>query len=377
MGNIVTEIVISGTGVFTPTDSVSNEELVASFNSYVDRFNKEHAEGIEAGTITAMEYSDADFIEKASGIKSRYVMDKKNVLDNDVMTPMIARRENEELSIIAEMSLPACKQALENANKKASDVDGVIMASSGSQRPYPATAVEIQEELGIEGFGFDMNIACSSATFAINIAADMVRSGTANAVLVAVPEFCSAQINFYDRDSHFIFGDVAVAILVERKDSSTSDDNFEIVSTKLKTKYSNNIRSNFGMFDRANPPSPDDRDKQFSQNGRKVFREVSPMVADIMLEHLNEESLASADMKRLWLHQANIHMNDFINRKVLGREPVNDEAPIILDRYANTAAAGSIIAFHEYRDDFSEGEMGVICSFGAGYSIGSLIVKKV
>ncbi len=79
----------------------------------------------------------------------------------------------------------------------------------------------------------------------------------------------------------------------------------------------------------------------------------------------------------MWLHQANINMNLFVARQLLGRDAEFDEAPVVLDDYANTASAGSIIAFHKYHEDLFPGDKGIICSFGAGYSIGSLIVEKV
>ena len=69
-------------------------------------------------------------------------------------------------------------------------------------------------------------------------------------------------------------------------------------------------------------------------------------------------------------------MNQFVTRKLIGRDPTPDEAPIILDEFANTASAGSIIAFHRHHEDIQAGDVGVICSFGAGYSIGSVIVKR-
>ena len=70
-------------------------------------------------------------------------------------------------------------------------------------------------------------------------------------------------------------------------------------------------------------------------------------------------------------------MNDLIARKVLGYDPSEIQAPIILDRYANTSSAGSIIAFHLHREQFNQGDIGVICSFGAGYSAGSVVIRRV
>jgi beta-ketodecanoyl-[acyl-carrier-protein] synthase len=69
-------------------------------------------------------------------------------------------------------------------------------------------------------------------------------------------------------------------------------------------------------------------------------------------------------------------MNQLITKKILGREHTPTEAPIVLDRYANTASAGSLIAFNLHHKDLSSGDIGLICSFGAGYSIGSLVIKK-
>ena len=87
--------------------------------------------------------------------------------------------------------------------------------------------------------------------------------------------------------------------------------------------------------------------------------------------------LAVSDIKRWWLHQANINMNDLIARRLLGRDPNPGEAPVVLDQYANTASAGSLIAFNLHHEDLEAGDLGVICSFGAGYSIGSLVLRKL
>ena len=81
-------------------------------------------------------------------------------------------------------------------------------------------------------------------------------------------------------------------------------------------------------------------------------------------------------MKRLWLHQANLNMNRTIAKTLLGRDVAPEEAPVILDEYANTSSAGSVIAFHKHRSGIRAGEYAVLCSFGAGYSIGSVLLRK-
>ncbi len=368
--------IITGTGLYTPPATITNEELVVSFNRYVELFNERHGAEIARGEVEALQPSSVEFIEKASGIKRRHVMDKTGILDPERMCPRLPERSNDEPSIQCEMSVKACNEALAQAGRKAEDVDAVIVACSNLQRPYPAVGVEVQEALGIDGFAYDMNVACSSATFGIQAAANAVENGTARSVLVVSPEICSGHLNFRDRDSHFIFGDACTAVLVERDDLVDSGQGFEILGTRLKTKFSNNIRNNFGFLNRGDESGIGQPDKLFVQQGRKVFKEVSPMVAELIVAHLSELSLAASDLRRMWLHQANLNMNQLISKRVLGREASLDEAPVILDEYANTSSAGSIIAYHQHKDDFVTGDLGVICSFGAGYSIGSVVVRK-
>ncbi len=371
------DIVISGTGLYTPKESISNEELVASFNTYVEQFNAENAAAIEAGELAALQPSSAEFIEKASGIKSRYVMDKAGILDPERMVPAIPERSNEEQSIMCEMAVAAATDALAMAGKTAADIDAVIVAASNMQRPYPAMAVEIQSALGIEGYAFDMNVACSSATFGIQQARDAIATGSANCVLMLNPEICTGHLNFRDRDSHFIFGDVCTAVVLEKRETASSAEQFLIVDSKLQTVYSNNIRNNFGFLNRADESGIGQPDKLFVQEGRKVFKEVCPAVATQISEQLDKLDIPPGQLKRMWLHQANLSMNQLIGKRVLGREATAEEAPTILDEYANTSSAGSVIAFHKTRSDFQPGDIGVLCSFGAGYSIGSIVLKKL
>ncbi|GMN02811.1 beta-ketoacyl-ACP synthase III [Erythrobacter sp. MTPC3] len=367
--------VISATGLFTPEASITNEELVESFNAYVDRHNAANADAIAAGEAEALQHSSVEFIEKASGIKARHVMAKAPVLDPAIMSPRWDERSNDELSMMAEIGVIAARQALDKAGRDVKDVDAVLCAASNMERPYPAMAIEIQQALGIDGFGFDMNVACSSATFGIQTAADYVRAGNAKSVLVISPEITSGHLNWRDRDSHFIFGDVATAVLVEDA-ALAPKDHWDILSTKLKTVFSNNIRNNFGFLNRAAPENADGADKLFVQEGRKVFKEVVPMVAQMIVDEAEKLQIDPATLRRLWLHQANAGMNRLIAQRVLGHEANDDESPTVLDTYGNTSSAGSIIAFHLHSSDLAPGDTGLICSFGAGYSAGTVFVRK-
>ncbi|HEY5048560.1 MAG TPA: beta-ketoacyl-ACP synthase III [Rhizomicrobium sp.] len=370
------QVAISGTGLFTPAEIITNAELVASFNEYVRHHNADNAKSIAAGSEQAILKSSDEFIVKASGVRRRHVMVKRGMLEPEIMCPRTDERPNEQISMMAEIAAHAARDALKAANRTAADIDGIVVAASVMQRAYPQIAIEVQNELGTKGFGFDMLAACSSATFGIQIAADMIAQGHARAILAINPEICTSHLNLRDRETHFIFGDAATACVLEPAQYADGDNCWDIVSTRLESRFSNNIRNNFGPLNRFSPQTMGTPDKLITQKGRKVFKEVVPMVSNFMLEHLADSGIKPAELKRLWLHQANINMNDLIARKVLGREPSRAEAPNILDDFGNTSSAGSIIAFHKFSADLNPGDLGHLCSFGAGYTAGSVILKR-
>ena len=373
------DIVITGTGLAHPPHTVSNAELVVSLTEAVTIWNEANADAIERGDLTARAVPDEEFILKASGIRSRYVMEKEGVLDPSRMRPLLEQRSEEQLGIQAEMAVPAVMDALTKAGRVPADVDAIIVGCSNLQRAYPAVSIELQDAIGAGGWAYDMNVACSSATFSMQAAADALRSGTANCVVVVNPEITSGHNNFELRDFHFIFGDACTAVVMERADDAVVDDTWEVLGTKLATQFSNNIRNDFGFLNSSEARPGVDRDPHeliFRQRGQQVFKEVCPMVSAHIKDHLAALDLDAQQVRRFWLHQANLKMNQLIAKGVLGRVPDENEAPVVLDEFANTSSAGSVIAFHRHRDDLAAGDLGVICSFGAGYSVGSIIVRK-
>ena len=377
---IAPSVVVTGTGLAHPPHTVSNAELVASLAESVRIWNDAHADEIERGEIAARAVPDEEFIVKASGIRSRYVIEKEGVLDPMRMRPLLPRRSEDELGIQAEMSLPAVMEALEQAGRTPADVDAIIVGCSNLQRAYPAVSIELQDALGARGWAYDMNVACSSATFSMQAAVDALRGGSADCVVVVNPEITSGHNNFELRDFHFIFGDACTAVVLERADDAVAGERWQVLGTKLATQFSNNIRNDFGFLNSSEDRTGDDRDPHeliFRQRGQQVFKEVSPMVATHIRDHLEALALDPQAIRRFWLHQANLKMNQLIAKSVLGRVPDEDEAPVVLDEFANTSSAGSVIAFHRHRADLAAGDLGVICSFGAGYSVGSVVVRKL
>ena len=370
-------ILITGTGLYTPPHGISNADLVASLREATETWNRENAAAIEADEVEVRDLPSDRFIVKASGVKHRYVLEREGVLDPARLRPRLPLRGEEDLSIQAEICLEAIHEALAQAGREAQEVDALIVGCSNLQRAYPAVAVEVQDALGAGGFAFDMNVACSSATFAMGMAIDTLRAGNARCAVVVNPEITSGHNNFELRDYHFIFGDACTATVLENEAHANTGESWEVLGTRLSTKFSNNIRNDFGFLNRSEDGERDPHELVFRQNGRKVFREVCPMVAEHILSHLSELDLEPDQLRRMWLHQANLSMNLLIAKAVLGRTAEAEEAPVILDEYANTSSAGSVIAFHLHRDDLRAGDVGVLCSFGAGYSIGSVGLRKL
>lgn len=366
---------ITGQAVWHPETVLENPELCVAFNEFVRRDNAKHADEIAAGKRTPLKESSPEFIVKASGIIRRYVEDKTGLLDPDFMCPRIPERPENELSLQAEYAVSAAHEALAVAGRAGEDVDLVVLGASNLQRLYPALAIEVQNALGARGYGFDISLGCSAATGAAQLACQAVRLGQARCALVVNPELTTPHMNWRERDSHFIFGDAACALVIEPTDRAKPG-SWEIISTQMLSKWSNTIRNNAGYTNRCDPETQFNEDKLFHQRGRTVFKDVVPLAAKFITDHLALHDLKPSQVARYWLHQANQQMNELIAKYVLGRPATREEAPIILDEFGNTASAGSLIAFARHNADLPAGSYGMMASFGAGYSLGSLLLRK-
>ena len=354
---------ITGAGVWHPEHVLGNEELCVAFNEYVRRANAAGAQ---------LKESSPEFIEKASGIKQRYIVEKTGVLDPERMCPNVPDRRDDELSLQAELAVNAVQRALAAAGRVGEDVDLIVCSTSMLQRAYPAMAIEIQHAIGARGLGFDMSLGCASVTAGLQVATTSIQAGLAECAVVVSPEIMSGHNNWRERDGHFLFGDAAVALVIERARPGA----WEILSVRAMSKYSSNIRNNFGFLNRFDADKQHAADKLFYQQGRRVYKDVIPMAARFIADHVQAHSVAPTEVNRYWLHQANQNMNDLIAQYILGRPATRAEAPIIIDTYGNTASAGAAIAFTEHSADLPVGSYGLLAAFGAGYSIGSIMMQR-
>ncbi len=370
-------VAISGIGIEIPEATITNDELVESFNTWVDAENPKR----EAAGKEPLQKSSSEFIEYASGIRTRHVISADGILDPERMAPRIAKRGDDELSVMAEFGVASARRAMEDAGVEPASIDMVICAASHQQRPYPAMSIEMQRELGTSGSAVDMSLGCSSAAMGLHVASNLVRTGAQKRVLVVTPEIISAHLSYRDRQTHFIFGDASTSMVVEPlEEDEVRPGRLEVIDTRTWTQFSNNIRSNFGFLNRA---SQEDTslvlmgDNMIRQVGNKVFKEVTVAGHHFIIDFLAEHDLTPAKMRRFWLHQANARMNAMMLRMALGHEADQDRAPMVLERLGNTAAAGAIVALKENHADLKPGDYGLICAFGAGYSIGGALLRMM
>lgn len=371
-------VIISGIGVKIPEASISNEELVESFNIWADH---ENARREKAGE-ELLRKSDPEFILHASGVRKRHVIEREGILDPTRMTPRIPARPDDALSLEAEFGVASARRALDHAGLQPDDIDLIICSASHHQRPYPAIAIEMQQEMGTSGIGFDMGLGCSSALAGLHVAINMVRAGAHKRVLVATPEIITGHLNFRDRQTHFIFGDASASMVVEAiGEDESRPGRFEVLDTRMWTQLSSNIRTNLGYMTRTAQDDPYNVSMEgnlIKQVGNKVFKEVTVaghrFIVDFLAEH---GGLTPDDIRRFWLHQANARMNAMILKLAFGHEVGHDRAPMVLDRLGNTAGAGAVIALSENHEDMKAGDYGLLCAFGAGYSIGGALLRMM
>jgi len=373
---VTTGTAITGVGVWHPEQILTNDELCVAFNEFVRRENARNATAIESGAMQPLKESSSEFIEKASGIRARYIVDKTGVLDPERMCPNVPDRPDDQLSVQAEFGVHAVRRALEAAGRAGEEVDLVVCGSSMMQRQYPAMSIEIQNAIGAHGFALDVTLGCASATAAIQVATNAVRAGMANRAIAVSPELMSGHNNWRERDGHFLFGDAAVAVVIEPV-ADARQGAWEILSIRAQSKFSSNIRNNFGFLNRFDPSTQFASDKLFYQAGRRVYKDVIPAASKFIADHIAAHQLTPDRIARYWLHQANQNMNDLIAVRLLGRPATREEAPVIIDEYGNTASAGAPIAFALHNDDLPTGSHGLLAAFGAGYSFGSLLLQRM
>jgi 3-oxoacyl-[acyl-carrier-protein] synthase III len=266
------------------------------------------------------------------------------------------------------MAAEAGRAALVEAGAQASDVDGIIVATSTPDQAFPATGVRVQAALGVtKGFAFDLAAACAGFVYALSVADSMIKCGQAKGVLVIGSEVYTRILNWADRGTCVLFGDGAGAVFLRAGTGSGSDQG--ILSTHI---HAQGTLGDILYVDGA--VGQPDKPGHLVMHGKEVFRHAVTRLAEAVQEALSANGLVAADIDWLVPHQANRRIIDSMGRK-LGLSP--DRVVITVGQHANTSAASVPLALHTAWKDgrIKRGELVLLEALGGGLVWGSALVR--
>ncbi|WP_043363849.1 beta-ketoacyl-ACP synthase III [Belnapia sp. F-4-1] len=316
--------VIAGCGGYLPERCVPNAALAAEF-------------GIET--------SDEWIIER-TGIRQRHIA-----------------APGETASSIG---AAAARQALERAGIEAGQVDAIIVATATPDSAFPATAVRIQQHLGItQGFAFDIAAACTGFVYALGVADALLKTGQARCALVIGTEVFSRILDWTDRGTCVLFGDGAGAVVLTAEQGTDRG----ILSTHLHSdgRHGDILLVDGGAGSTGGPGL-------LRMAGKEVFRHAVSKLASVVDEALAANGLNHADLRWLVPHQANLRIIEAMGKKLnLPRERV----VVTVDRHANTSAASIPLALAEVagRGLIERGDLMVLEGIGGGLTWGACLLR--
>jgi len=389
--------IITGRGMFVPEDVLSNGDVAALAdperlagwvrdNKWCEkRLAEMCARGACAG-LADLGREEVhrrlfhDYVDDRIGIRSRHVVDRRAILE---------RRPSTAGLFGAHLGMRAAAAALAEAGVAASELDVVICGTSSPDRIYPATAVEIQQGIGAHAaYAYDLLAACSSFVYGLEMARGLILGGLCRRALVVAAEYFSCGVDYADPHNSFFWGDAAAAAVVEAAALGRSKGGFEILDGQCRSHFSENIRTGLGgnrafaAASRNGHGRPSDHEpggdayRFFYQNGPMVYREVIPLAARATTSLLGKHGLGVEDVRRFMFHQASTLVIDGIKRRLFDGEPDADRVPLNLVRYGNTSSCGVAICLAE-ESTMEPGELACMTAFGAGYTVGAALLRKV
>ena len=265
----------------------------------------------------------------------------------------------------ASLGEAAARAALDSAGLTAADIDLIVLATSTPNHTFPATAVEIQQRLGMRhGFAYDMQAVCSGFVYAVNNADLQIRGGKVKRVLVIGAETFSRILDWNDRSTCVLFGDGAGAIVLSGDESDSG-----ILATKLHADG----RHNDLLFVDGGPSTTGTVGK-LRMKGREVFRHAVVNLAGVLNEVLADAGLTAADVDWVVPHQANARILDATAKK-LGLP--SEKVVVTVDQHANTSAASVPLALDTAVKDgrIKRGDLVVLEAMGGGFTWGAAALR--
>jgi 3-oxoacyl-[acyl-carrier-protein] synthase-3 len=270
----------------------------------------------------------------------------------------------------ADLGERAARAALADAGRTPADLDAIILATSTPNHTFPATAVEIQERLGMRhGFAFDSQAVCSGFVFALATADQYIRTGFARRILVIGAETFSRILDWSDRSTCVLFGDGAGAVVIEAAEGSGDVSDRGILTAHLRSDGAHREKL---YVDGG--PSTTGTVGHLRMEGREVFRHAVGMITDVIEAAYKATGLTSGDIDWFVPHQANLRIID-ASAKKLGIAP--GKVVVTVDRHGNTSAASIPLALCEAVRDgrIRRGHVVLLEAMGGGFTWGSVLLR--
>jgi len=291
-----------------------------------------------------------EWIRERTGIRQRYIAS-----------------ENEHTS---DLGAAAAKQALVRAGIDPVDIDLVICATATPDRTFPATAVRIQQQLGItRGAAFDVQAVCSGFVFAMTVADNFLKTGQFKRAVVIGAETFSRILDWQDRTTCVLFGDGAGAVVLEAQPQVGGRDDRGILATRIRSdgRFEDLLYVDGG-------PGSTKTTGHLRMNGREVFRHAVQKISGVIEETLVMTGFAANEIDLFVPHQANQRILDGIAKK-LGVDP--GKIVMTLDKHGNTSAASIPLALNEAlaQHRLKEGSLVLMEAMGGGFTWGAVLAR--
>ncbi|HYZ34844.1 MAG TPA: beta-ketoacyl-ACP synthase III [Crenalkalicoccus sp.] len=324
----LTRALIAGCGGYLPERALSNDDLAREYG---------------------LETSDAWIVER-TGIRQRHIAAPHETASS--------------------MGAEAARRALARAGLSAEAVDCILVATATPDSAFPATAVRIQQALGItRGFGFDVSAACAGFVYAMGVADGLIRTGQARCALVIGTEVFSRILDWTDRGTCVLFGDGAGAVVLAAGEGRGDGGDRGILSTHLHSdgRYGEILYVDGGAGSNGEMG-------KLRMAGREVFRHAVGRLAAVVDEALAANGLTHADVRWLVPHQANLRIIDAMGKK-LGLPA--ERVVVTVDRHANTSAASIPLALAEADASgrLERGDLIVMEAIGGGLTWGATLAR--
>jgi 3-oxoacyl-[acyl-carrier-protein] synthase III len=270
----------------------------------------------------------------------------------------------------ASLGAEAAEAALKAAGLTAADIDVIICATSTPDNTFPATAVNIQDRLGMHhGFAFDVQAVCSGFVYAVTTADAYIRGGLAKRVLVIGAETFSRILDWTDRTTCVLFGDGAGAIILEaaQGEGSTSDRGVLTAHLRSDGAHRQKLYVDGG-------PSTTGTVGHLRMEGREVFKHAVGMITDVIEQSFEASGMTADDIDWLVPHQANRRIIDGSAKK-LGI-PL-EKVVVTVQQHGNTSAASIPLALSVAVADgrIKQGDVVLLEAMGGGFTWGAVLLR--